>query len=77
MRCAARRLAPLPRLREGQGGETGNSRSMLRARRTAYRCSGMCALQGRASRQLATVSYSYEMLNNLTLSICQQHPLAQ
>ena len=65
LRVAARRLAPLARLREqGQGGETGNSRSMLRARRTAYRCSGMCALQGRACRQLPTVSYSYEMLNS-------------
>ena len=56
-------LHPLPHAGEGLGGETGNSRSMLRARRTAYRCSGMCALQGRACRQLPTVSYRYEMLN--------------
>ena len=58
---------PLPHAGEGLGGETGNSRSMLRARRTAYRCSGMCALQGRACQQLQTVSYSYEMLNRKPL----------
>ena len=51
-------LTSHPRPWGSAGGAVRNSQSLLRARRTAFRCSGMRALQARGQRADALKRYA-------------------